>query len=139
MKTSPKLYSELAAWWPVLSAPAEYAEEAAYARALLRTHGNGPMRTLLELGSGGGNNALHLKRDFHLTLVDVSPHMLAVSRKLNPECEHFVGDLRNVRLDKLFDAVFIHDAIMYMTTEEDLRRAMATSCVPCRAGAGRRL
>ena len=32
----PKLYDQLAAWWPLLSAPADYAEEAAfYARHLL--------------------------------------------------------------------------------------------------------
>ena len=32
----PKLYTELASWWQLLSAPADYAEEAAfYARNLL--------------------------------------------------------------------------------------------------------
>ena len=29
--------------------------------------------------------------------------------------------MRNVRLGRTFDAVFVHDAIMYMTTEVDLR------------------
>ena len=49
-------------------------------------------RTVLELGSGGGNNASHLKAQFRMTLVDRSPGMLAVSRALNPECEHVEGD-----------------------------------------------
>jgi SAM-dependent methyltransferase len=128
----PKLYTELAAWWPLLSAPADYAEEAALYRQTLLKACDPPPRTLLELGSGGGNNASHLKAHFQLTLVDRSPDMLAVSRALNPECEHLAGDLRGVRLGRQFDAVFVHDAIMYMTTADDLRRAMETAFVHCR-------
>jgi SAM-dependent methyltransferase len=34
--------------------------------------------------------------------------------------------MRSVRLGCTFDAVFVHDAIMYMTTEDDLRAALRT-------------
>ena len=68
--------------------------------------------TLLELGSGGGNNASHLKARFNCTLTDISPDMLALSRTLNPECEHLEGDMRTLRLGRTFDVVFIHDAIV---------------------------
>ena len=85
-------------------------------------------------GSGGGNNAYHLKAPFAMTLVDMSPHMLAVSRKLNPECEHLEGDIRTLRLDRTFDAVFVHDAICHMTTESDLRSVMKTAFEHCRPG-----
>lgn len=129
-----RLYGELAAWWPLLSPPEDYAEEAAFFRQVLEASCDPPIRTVLELGSGGGSNAVHLRSRFTLTLVDASPGMLEVSRALNPECEHLVGDLRTVRLGREFDAVFIHDAIEYMTTEEDLRRAMATAFVHCRPG-----
>ena len=60
--------------------------------------------------------------------------MLDVSRALNPECEHIEGDMRDVRLGRTFDAVFVHDAIDYMTTEGDLRRAMQTAFAHCRPG-----
>lgn len=113
-----KLYSELAEWWPLMSRPAEYAEEAAFFAQSLLAAGDHPARTLLELGSGGGNNASHLKQQFEMTLVDPSVGMLAVSRALNPDCEHLQGDMRTVRLDRQFDRVFIHDAICYMTTTD---------------------
>ena len=80
-----KLYSELAAWWPLLSPPEEYAEEAALYGLVLEAYSRDPVRTLLELGSGGGSNASHLKRKFTLTLVDSAPEMLVVSRQLNPD------------------------------------------------------
>jgi SAM-dependent methyltransferase len=130
----PKLYEELADWWPLLSAPEDYAEEAAfYGKALIEACEQ-PPRTVLELGSGGGNNASHMKAHFDMTLVDVSPGMLAVSRALNPELGHVEGDMRTVRLGRDFDAVFIHDAICYMTTLEDVRAAIETAFVHCRPG-----
>lgn len=129
---TPKLYAELASWWPLFSSPADYLEEAEFFQQVLLDSCHPAPATLLELGSGGGNNASHLKTRFQLTLVDRSPQMLDVSRKLNPECEHIEGDMRSVRLNRLFDAVFIHDAICYMTTEQDLRSAIETAFVHCR-------
>jgi SAM-dependent methyltransferase len=116
-----KLYEELSDWWPMISHPDDYAEEAAeYVRRL------GSVRDVLELGSGGGNNASHMKQHFQLTLVEPSDGMRRHSQALNPECAHLPGDMRSVRLGRSFDAVFVHDAVCYMTTEEDLRAAMET-------------
>ncbi|NUP05378.1 MAG: methyltransferase domain-containing protein [Polyangiaceae bacterium] len=129
-----KLYDQLSSWWTVLSHPDEYREEAAlYTKALLEA-GDQPARTLLELGSGGGNNASHMKAHFVMTLVEPAPGMLAESRKLNPDCEHLEGDMRTVRLGRTFDRVFIHDAIMYMTTLADLKKALDTAFIHCRPG-----
>ena len=101
-------------------------------RRLFDEAGGGTVRTLLELGSGGGNNACHLKGSYALTLVDLSPEMLRVSLALNPECEHAPGDMRSVRLGRLFDAVFVHDAVVYLTSEADLAAALRTAAVHCR-------
>jgi len=89
---------------------------------------------VLELGSGGGNNASHLKAHFELTLVDRSPGMLELSRSLNPECRHVQGDMRTIRLGETFDAVFVHDTVAYITTEADLAATIATAREHCRAG-----
>jgi SAM-dependent methyltransferase len=128
------LYSEFAAWWPLLSAPSEYVEEAAFYQRLLLETCRRPCQSLLELGSGGGNNASHLKLRFTMVLVDRSPGMLQVSRSLNPECEHLEADMRTVRLGRQFDAVFVHDAVSYMTSEADLRQVMETAYVHCKPG-----
>ena len=127
-------YTELASWWPLMSAPSEYKEEAAFYGGALEQASSLPGRTLLELGSGGGNNASHMKARFDMTLVDVSAGMVAVSRALNPELEHHVADMRDVRLGRTVDVVFLHDAICYMATEDDLRRAFATARVHLRPG-----
>jgi SAM-dependent methyltransferase len=83
MTTEYSLYGDLARWWPLISPPDEYAEEAAFAATLLGS-ASIPVNEVLELGSGGGHNAVHLSSRFALTLVDLSPEMLEVSRRLNP-------------------------------------------------------
>jgi SAM-dependent methyltransferase len=128
------MYDELASWWPILSAPEDYEEEAAFYRRTLEAAAEGPLRTMLELGSGGGNNASHLKARFDMVLVEPSAGMLEVSRALNPECEHVQGDMRTVRVNRQFDGVFVHDAVCYMTTEADLRMAIETAFVHCKPG-----
>jgi len=129
-----RFYGELAEWWPLISPPEEYAEEADFVATVLHS-ASIPVGEVLELGSGGGHNAVHMKASFELTLVDLSDEMLEVSRRLNPECAHRQGDMRTIRLDRAFDAVLVHDAVDYMTTEADLRRAIETAFAHCRPGA----
>jgi SAM-dependent methyltransferase len=130
----PLRYTELADWFYLLTAPDEYAEEAAFYLSTIAAASDAPPKTLLELGSGGGNNASHYKRHVAATLTDLSPQMLELSRHLNPECEHIQGDMRTIRLGRVFDAVFVHDAVDYLTTEGDLQQAMQTAFVHLRPG-----
>jgi SAM-dependent methyltransferase len=128
-----RLYRELAAWWPVISPPAGYAGDAAAVERVFAAAAV-PVRTLLDLGSGGGHVALHLKVGRSITLVDLSADMLTASRQLNPGCVHVQGDMRTVRLGQLFDAVLVHDAVDYATTRDDLALVIATAFAHCRPG-----
>jgi SAM-dependent methyltransferase len=130
---APRLYQELAGWWPLFSPPSEYEEEAADLLPRLGVAA-GSRPALLELGAGGGSLAFHLKRHFRLTLTDKAPAMLAVSREINPECEHLPGDMRSLRLGRQFDVVLIHDAITYATHPDDVKATLETAAIHCRPG-----
>lgn len=121
-----QFYGALAAWWPVISPVEEYAEEAAGIRDVIRQH-RPHARTLLELGSGGGHVAHHLQPHFDCCLTDISAAMLAVSRRLNPGCDHVEGDMRTLDLGRTFDVVLAHDAVDYMTSEVDLEQVCDTA------------
>jgi SAM-dependent methyltransferase len=129
-----RLYSDLAPWFHLLTHPKDYVEEADFIARVVDEVADGDARTLLELGSGGGNNASHLKARFDLTLTDLSDEMLELSRSLNPECEHVQGDMRTLRIGREFDAVLVHDAIAYMASEEDVRATLATVVAHLRPG-----
>ena len=126
---TPALYSDLVAWYHLVDPAADHLEEAdAFEEAFTRGAVAAP-QTLLELGSGAGHNAVHMKRRFRCTLTDRSEPMLGRSRALNPECEHLQGDMRSLRLGRTFDTVLVHDAVVYMTSEADLLAAARTAFV----------
>lgn len=127
------LYDTLTRYYHLLDPPEDHAAEAACYRDALARHAP-PDATLLDLGAGAGHNALYLESRFRCTLADLSEAMLARSRARNPASEHVVGDMRVLRLGRVFDAVLVHDAIMYMTSEVDLRAAIETAFVHTRPG-----
>jgi SAM-dependent methyltransferase len=136
-----RIYGDLADWWPLISPPREYSAEAAYLAAVLDRALQSDLVPLtasrpevLDLGSGGGHVAVHLKDRFALTLVDISDDMLAVSRQLVPQAPHRQGDMRTLRLGRTFDAVLVHDAIDYIIGTDDLRLAVETAAAHCRPG-----
>jgi hypothetical protein len=129
-----RLYDDLTPWYRLIDPPQDHEQEAAvYARALRDTV-RGGASALLELGAGAGHNALFMKREFRCTLTDIPPPMQALSRELNPDCEHLIGDMRSVRLERNFDVVLVHDAVCYMTSLTDLARMAETAFVHTRPG-----
>ncbi|MCA9243316.1 MAG: class I SAM-dependent methyltransferase [Phycisphaerales bacterium] len=130
----PRLYTEFAKYWTLVSAPEDYAQEAEHWINAVRSRLGPGRHRALELGVGGGNNMSHMTREFEFVAADASADMIEQARSLNPEVELHVGDMRTIRLGKTFDAVLIHDAISYMLTEDDLRAVFATARAHLRSG-----
>jgi SAM-dependent methyltransferase len=131
---TPAMYSELASWFHLITDPEEYKEEAAFYMQVIEKSSKIPVKTVLEMGSGGGNNAFHMKSRYTLTLTDLSEDILKLSQKLNPECEHIQGDMRYLKLERQYDAVFVHDAIDYILSEADLLKTFQTAYTYCKPG-----
>jgi hypothetical protein len=123
------LYDDLADWWPVLSPPETYDEECEVYLDLLDRPAS-----LLELGSGGGHLASHIGGEVEVVLMDRSQPMLSASERLNPHREHVCGDMRTLRLGRSFQAVLLHDAVMYLTSREALFAAFATAAAHLEPG-----
>src|SRR4051812_40409242 len=124
---SHRLYSDLAAWWPLFPPAGYYEGEAEYVMATLDAACAAKPPHVLELGSGGGSMAAQLHEYAALTLVEPQDAMLEQSRRRVSTAEHVKGDMRSVRLNRLFDAVIIHDAINYITRTDELVAALTTA------------
>ncbi len=122
-----RMYDDLAWAWPMVSSLEDYKEESERVASIIEERSRTPARTLLHLGCGGGHNDHVLKEHFEVTGVDIAEGMLALARELNPEVAYHVGDMRDVRLGRTFDAVIALDSIGYMLTEEDLGAAFRTA------------
>ncbi len=122
-----RLYKDLAWLWSIWEDIEVYRRESELFAKLIKKYAEIKVRSLLDMGCGGGKNAFHLKRYFKVTGVDISDAMLRSAKKLNPECNFYQADMRNLDLKRQFDSVFINDAITYMTTKRDLLRVFRSA------------
>ena len=124
-----KLYSTLAPYYSILNPVGVYdAEVWHYLQVFQETIGS--IETFLEFGSGVGAFAESLPQNLQVTLVDQSQDMLIESQKRNPNKHHICSDIRKFNAQKLptlVDVVFLHDAVMYLTTEEDLYKTFLSA------------
>lgn len=119
MKTN-RLYNELAWIWPLWGDAHEYATFCEGMVGLIYRYARRDVKTLLNLGCGGGKNVFNLKERFAVTGLDLSKAMLENAHALNPECHFIIADIRDFSLSQKFDAILVDDGIAYMTSEAEL-------------------
>ena len=127
-------YDELAWTEPIVSPPELLSDEIELYCRLIRENSLIEPKTLLHLASGAGIGDYTFKKHFTVTGVDISKGMLEVARRINPDVTYHFGDMRRVDLGEKFDAVAIPDSIGYMTTLDDLRKAVHTACKHLKPG-----
>jgi SAM-dependent methyltransferase len=127
-------YEELAWTEPILTWQSDDSDEVGCFVEALKAHSPLEVRSLLHLGCGAGRYDQYFSRHFSVTGVDISAGMLKMAALANPGVKYVQGDMRNVCLGGMFDAVVIPDSIDYMVTLEDLERAVAVACGHLRPG-----
>ena len=108
-----------------------YKKEAAALSEIFRKSGRN-VDTILDLGCGTGNYSFPLvKNGFQVTGVDISADMLnkAKEKRSNPSAPDFIlGDVRNVRLNRKFDAIIMMFAVLgYQIENKDIVSSLTTA------------
>ncbi|UCD06668.1 MAG: class I SAM-dependent methyltransferase [candidate division WOR-3 bacterium] len=129
-----RLYSDLAWLWPLWGSVEEYREESEEAVELIQKHAKIEVKTLLDITCGGGKNLFHFKKHFDAYGLDISNAMLDNARKLNPECNFYLEDMRYYDLKRQFDSIYLNDGIAYITSADDLLRTFQCAFNHLRAG-----
>ncbi|MEW6368799.1 MAG: class I SAM-dependent methyltransferase [Acidobacteriota bacterium] len=122
-----RLYEDLSWIFPIFTPIEHYLQETEEFSRLIQQQAHRPVETLLHLGCGAGHNDFTFKRFFRVTGIDSSRAMIELARKLNPEVDYGIGDLRTVKLDRRFDAVTAIDSLDYLLTPDDWQAACATA------------
>ena len=102
----------------------DYVAEVAYVDALLKNHGK-DVSELLEFGSGTGiHGKLLAEKNYKVTGIELSQQMVdKVEKAKGFSCQQ--GDIRNVKLDRTFDAVLsLFHVMSYQTSNADIKAAM---------------
>ena len=109
----------------------DYERECDLLERIFAESGKGEFRTVLDLGCGTGNHALPLaRRGYEVVGVDRSEAMLeqAIAKSEDGEASFQQGDIRDLRLDREFDAVLMLFAVLgYQHANEDALAALRTA------------
>lgn len=118
--------------YDVLYASKDYERECSRIETAF-SHTTRDVHSVLDLGCGTGNHALPLaRRGYRVWGVDRSEGMLQRARaKLTQgrgaDAQFMLGDLRDLRLDRRFDACIVMFAVLgYQTTNQDVAAALDT-------------
>lgn len=115
----------------------DYEAECDLVERVFARYGDGAFRSILDLGCGTGNHAIPLaRRAYDVVGVDRSEAMLERAREKGGDGVSFeLGDIRDVRLDREFDAVLLLFAVLgYQHTNEDVLAALRTARAHLRPG-----
>lgn len=123
-------------YYDLLYADKDYAGETRYVVESLARFGR-PSGSILEFGSGTGRHGRLLTESGYTVFgIERSPEMVAIAN--NPRNESFtsqIGDIQNVRLGKLYDAVIsLFHVISYLTTNKALGDVFETAAAHLGAG-----
>lgn len=132
-----------AAAYDALYGDKDYAAEVELLERLFETYGEGPVRTVLDLGCGTGSHAVPLaERGYRVVGVDRSEAMLAQARRkaeaggAAPRTRFVAGDVTAVQLEEHgFDAALLMFAVLgYQRENADVRAALGTARAHLRHG-----
>jgi SAM-dependent methyltransferase len=120
------LFDESARYYDLIYSFKDYAGEARLIDEFIRSR-RPNAKSLLDVACGTGAHMEHLLSAYEIEGVDVNDDLLELCRVRNPNAVLHQGDMRNFDLAKSFDAVVnLFSSIGYMTSEQDLRRAVMT-------------
>jgi len=127
-----------AAAYDALYEEKDYEAECDLVELVCARYGDGRLRTILDLGCGTGNHALPLaRRGYDVLGVDRSEAMLELARaKAADDGPSFeLGDIRELRLGREFDAVLLLFAVLgYQHANDDVLAALRTARAHLRPG-----
>ncbi len=120
------MFSRSARYYDALYSWKDYAGEAERLHELIQARLPGA-RTLLDVACGTGKHLEALAERYDVAGVDLDPALLAIARERLPDVPLHEADMTAFDLGRRFDAVVcLFSAIGYMTTLEDMARALAT-------------
>jgi len=119
-----RLYQDLAWIWRIFSPPEVYQEEAENLLEIIENQLGRRPQNILEFGSGGGYLLSHFPKEIEKTLVDWEENMVQEAQRVNPNAHCIQGNMLDVQLEKKFDCILVHDAVMYLQSMEESQQLL---------------
>jgi ubiquinone/menaquinone biosynthesis C-methylase UbiE len=119
-------YRRLAKYYDVIYSFKEYRKDSTQIMRLISKYGRNKGKTLLDVGCGTGQHIKYFKQKYSCVGTDLNKEMLDIARKNVKGVEFKQRDMRNLNLDKRYDAITcLFSAIGYIKTPAQLKKTLA--------------
>lgn len=137
-KREMKVFKDYAYYYNMFYEDKNYREEAETVNKFLKKYESCETNSILNLGCGTGKHDIELcKLGYCVDGIDFSPNMIEIARKNNQQSNYTVADIRNYRINKIYDAVLsLFHVISYQNTNQDLLDSFVTANNALRKGGG---
>ncbi|MCK5246793.1 class I SAM-dependent methyltransferase [Candidatus Bipolaricaulota bacterium] len=119
------MYAEMAQYYDRIYSFKDYAAETEKLIGWIETHRQLNGIGLLDVACGTGRHLEHLSKLFDAEGLDLSPELLDLARVRNPGMTFHCADMRTFGLSSYDVITCLFSSIGYMTTIEDLEKAIA--------------
>jgi SAM-dependent methyltransferase len=111
-------------------------ETPAMCRRMFERYLSAPPASVLDIGCGTGRDLRSLHRTYPYCVgIDLLPNVIEYARSQAKDIEFRVGNMRDIRLGRTFDAVICFgSALLYALTNEDIDKTLATFAAHSHAG-----
>ena len=127
------VFEKHARYYDLFNDRKDYEGECDFLEEIFGQFAERPVQTILDLGCGTGGHSIPLtRRGYQVAGADVSEEMLSIARRkafeANLPVEFHAGDVRNVNLERRFDAVIsMFAVVVYMVKNRELASMFQTA------------
>lgn len=120
------MFAQTAQYYDKIYSAKDYPAEVQSLRAVIRQHCRSRGRALLDVACGTGGHLELLRNHFEAEGLDLSPEMLELARRRNPDVVFHAGDMTDFDTGRQYDVITcLFSSIGYVRTLENLNRAAA--------------
>jgi SAM-dependent methyltransferase len=125
-----RIFQSYGKYYDIIYADKDYEKECNFLEEIFRKYSKFMPKAILDSGCGTGGHAIPLaKRGYEVTGIDLSETMISIAKekasKSNVNVDFNVMDLRELRLNKKFDACICMFAVIdYLINSKDLLKAL---------------
>ena len=128
------VFSNYARYYNLFYQDKNYQNEVDYVDLLLQKHASFSIKNILDLGCGTGkHDFLFSKKGYQVTGIDFAQEMIEIANQTKKNLPNFnaefqLGDIRNIRLNRLFDGVVsLFHVASYQSSNTDINEFFQTA------------
>ena len=119
------MFTKSAEYYDLMKSSKNYQKESIQIIDILNSFGISS-GAILDLACGTGEHNKYLKSKFQIDGLDLSEELVKIAKDKNPECNYYIGDMIDFKINKSYDAIIcLYGSVGYVKSLKNLSKMIA--------------